>query len=57
MAPKIDVVFLCTKITIIKLPLTIIRILVGFGYIESVEPQGLRKCCFQAFFETKYNLI
>jgi hypothetical protein len=38
-----DVVVLCTKISIIKLPLAIVRIFVGYDYIEGVEPQGLRR--------------
>jgi hypothetical protein len=45
----IHVVFLCTKISIIKLPLTIVRILVGYDYIDGVEPQGLCRRCYQAF--------
>jgi hypothetical protein len=48
------VVILCTKISIIKLALAIVRILVRYGYIEGVEPQGLRRCCYQVF-DIKYN--
>jgi hypothetical protein len=34
-----NVVVLCTKISIIKLLLVIVRILVGQDYIEGVKPQ------------------
>jgi hypothetical protein len=44
-----DSIVLCTKISIIKLPLTIERILVAYGYREGVEPQGLLKNCYQVF--------
>jgi hypothetical protein len=46
---RIGVVVLCTKLSITKLPLAIIRIFIGYDYIEGVEPQGLRRCYYQAF--------
>jgi ribosomal protein S8 len=46
---KIDLAVLCTKISIIKLSLAIVRILVEYGYIEDVDPQGLRRNCYQVF--------
>jgi len=41
--------FVYQNISIIKLPFAIVRIFVGYGYIEDVEPQGLRRNCYQAF--------
>jgi hypothetical protein len=35
----VDVVILCTKISIIKLPFEIVRIFVGYNYIKGVESQ------------------
>jgi hypothetical protein len=41
--------FVYQNISIIKLPLAIVRILIGYGYVEGVEPQGLRRYYYQAY--------
>jgi len=43
------VIGLCTKILIIKLLFIIVQIIVGHGYMEGIEFQGPRKCCYQNF--------